>query len=110
MSKISIEQIAAFCKRKGFVFPSSEIYGGMSGFFDYGPLGMELARNIKNLWWKSVVLDREIVEGIDGSIISSNKVWEASGHVDNFVDYLVSCKKCKEHSTGTVCKVCEIWG
>ncbi|MDD5416449.1 MAG: glycine--tRNA ligase [Candidatus Aenigmarchaeota archaeon] len=93
---VSIEEIAVFAKKKGFVFPSSEIYGGFSGFFDYGPLGVELKNNIKNSWWKSMVHDRENVVGIDGSIISSEAVWKASGHLENFADVLVECKKCKK--------------
>ena len=92
---VSIEQLAVFCKKKGFVYPSSEIYGGYAGFFDYGPLGTELKNNIKALWWKCHVQNREDVIGIDGSIICNPKVWKASGHVDCFEDVMVSCKKCK---------------
>jgi glycyl-tRNA synthetase len=86
---ISIEELSVFAKKKGFVFPSSEIYGGMSGFFDYGPLGVELKNNLRNHWWKTFVQDRNDVHGIDGSIISGQKIWKASGHVDNFEDVLV---------------------
>ena len=92
----SIEEIATFAKRKGFVFPSCEIYGGIAGFFDYGPLGVEMKKNIKDLWWKAIVQDREDVVGVDGSIITSEKVWDASGHLENFVDVLVKCVKCKK--------------
>jgi glycyl-tRNA synthetase len=88
--------MATFCRRKGFVFPNSEIYGGMTGFYDFGPLGAELKNNIKRNWWKYHVHDREDIVGIDGSIISHPTVWKASGHVDNFVDILVECAKCKE--------------
>ncbi len=92
--KLTIDELATFCKRKGFVYPNSEIYGGMSGFFDYGPLGVELKNNIKSQWWKSHVQQRNDVVGIDGSIITHPKVWEASGHVANFTDIMVKCGKC----------------
>ena len=93
---ISIDEMFTFCKRKGFVFPNSEIYGGLAGFFDYGPLGVELNNNIKQSWWKAFVQDREDVVGIDGCIITNPKVWEASGHVEGFEDVLIECKKCHE--------------
>ncbi|MBM3228590.1 glycine--tRNA ligase [Candidatus Pacearchaeota archaeon] len=91
---ISIEELTTFCKRKGFVYPSGEIYGGFAGFWDFGPLGVELKNNIKKLWWQFHVLSREDIVGIDGSIITNPKVWEASGHVSSFVDVAVVCKKC----------------
>ena len=91
---ISIEDLAIFCKKKGFVYPSGEIYGGLAGFWDFGPLGVELSNNLKKEWWKFNVYQREDLVGIDGSIITSPKVWEASGHVENFVDVAVVCKKC----------------
>jgi len=94
--KITIEDMAVFCKRKGFVYPSGEIYGGLSGFFDFGPLGVELKNNIKREWWKFHVQSRQDIAGIDGSIITHPKVWEASGHVANFTDVYVKCKKCKK--------------
>jgi glycyl-tRNA synthetase len=94
---ISIDELSIFCKKKGFVFPSSEIYGGMAGFFDYGPLGVELKNNIKNNWWKKFVQDRNDVFGIDGSLISMGKIWEASGHLSSFADLLVQCKKCHKN-------------
>jgi len=84
-----------FCKKKGFVYQSGEIYGGLAGFWDFGHLGVELKNNLKKEWWKFHVHSREDVVGIDGSIITNPKVWEASGHVDNFVDVAVVCKKCK---------------
>ena len=93
-TKISIEDITSFCKRKGFVYPSSDIYGGFSGFWDFGHLGVELKNNIKENWWNFHVRQREDVVGIDGSIITNPKVWEASGHVASFVDLAVVCKKC----------------
>jgi len=92
---ISIEDMAAFCKKKGLVYQNSEIYGGMSGFFDYGPLGVELKNNIKSEWWKTFVQSREDIVGIDGSIICHPKVWQASGHVDNFEDIMLTCPKCR---------------
>jgi glycyl-tRNA synthetase len=93
---IGIEDMAAFCKKKGFVYPSGEIYGGLSGFWDYGPLGSELKKNLKDSWWKYHVQNREDIVGIDGSIITNPTVWEASGHVDCFTDVYVVCKKCKK--------------
>ncbi|MFW6233724.1 MAG: glycine--tRNA ligase [Nanoarchaeota archaeon] len=94
--KISIEDIASFCKRKGFVYPSAEIYGGFSGFWDYGHLGVELKNNIKQNWWSFFVRQRDDIVGIDGAIITNPKVWKASGHEDSFSDVLVICKKCKK--------------
>jgi glycyl-tRNA synthetase len=89
-----MEKIVSLCKRRGFVFPASEIYGGIAGFWDYGPLGVELANNLKNLWWRKVVQDQENIYGIDGAIIQSPKLWEASGHVAGFTDPLVDCRNC----------------
>lgn len=89
-----MEKIVSLAKRKGFVFQSSEIYGGLNGCYDYGPLGVELLRNIKEAWWKEMTL-REDVEGLDASILMHPKTWEASGHVENFTDPMVDCKKCK---------------
>jgi glycyl-tRNA synthetase len=97
-NKISIEDMAGFCKKKGIVYPSGEIYGGLSGFWDFGSLGVELKNNIKNQWWKFHVQSREDIVGIDGSIITHPKVWEASGHTANFTDVYVICKKCKKPS------------
>ncbi len=91
---LTIDEMATFCKAKGFVYPNSEIYGGMAGFFDYGPLGSELKKNIKDAWWKFYVQQRDDVVGIDGSIITHPKVWVASGHVGCFSDVLVECRKC----------------
>ena len=96
MSNITIEDMASFCKKKGFIYPNSEVYGGVAGLFDYGPLGVELKNNIKQHWWKTFVQDREDIAGIDGTIITHPKVWEASGHVTSFTDLFVDCKKCKE--------------
>jgi len=74
---INIEEMATFCRKKGFVFPNSEIYGGLSGFFDFGPLGVEVNNKIKQTWWKRFVQDRDDIVGIDGSIVSSQKIWQA---------------------------------
>lgn len=92
---ITIEEMAAFCKRKGFVYSGAEIYGGIAGFFDYGHLGVELKNNIKAAWWKVHVHSREDIVGIDGSIITNPKVWEASGHVAHFEDLILVCRNCK---------------
>lgn len=89
-----MEKIVSLAKRRGFVFQNSEIYGGLANSYDYGPLGIELKNNIKNIWWKYFVTDREDILGIDGNILMSPKVWEASGHTDKFKDPLVECKKC----------------
>ncbi len=89
-----MEKIVSLCKRRGFIFQSSEIYGGLASSWDYGPLGAELKRNVKNAWWKAVVHDREDIVGLDASILMHPKVWEASGHTKNFSDILIECKKC----------------
>jgi len=93
---VTIDELATFCKRKGFVYPSGEIYGGLAGFWDLGPLGVEVMNNIKKEWWKYHVHQREDVAGIDGAIITNPKVWEASGHVKHFVDVIVKNKKTGE--------------
>ncbi len=92
---MNIEEMANFCKRKGIIYPCSEIYGGFNGFFDFGPLGVEIKNNIKQSFWKIFVHKREDVVGMDGAIISNPKVWEASGHVGCFEDVLVECNECK---------------
>lgn len=89
-----LEKIVSLAKRRGFVFQSSEIYGGLNGCWDYGPLGVELLKNIKEEWWKSMTY-REDVEGLDASILMHPRVWEASGHVENFTDPMIDCKQCK---------------
>ncbi len=93
MTKLTIEDMAVFCKRKGFVYPNSEIYGGLAGFWDFGHLGVELKNNLKQEWWKYHVQSREDIVGIDGSIIANPKVWVASGHVANFSDLMLTTKK-----------------
>jgi glycyl-tRNA synthetase len=90
-----MDKLVSLCKRRGFIFQSSEIYGGINSCYDYGPLGIELKKNIKELWWRSMVYEREDIEGIDASILMHPKVWEASGHVEGFTDPLVDCKNCK---------------
>lgn len=90
-----MEKLVSVCKRRGFIFPSSEIYGGINGFWDYGPLGAELKRNVKDCWWQSMTCEREDVVGLDASIILHPQVWEASGHTDTFSDPMIDCKKCK---------------
>lgn len=91
-----MEKIVSLCKRRGFIFQSSEIYGGINGFWDYGPLGAELKRNVRERWWRSMTYDREDVVGIDATIIMHPKVWEASGHVSTFADPMSTCKVCKK--------------
>ena len=91
-----MEKIVSLCKRRGFIFQSSQIYGGLSSIWDYGPLGVELKRNIKNLWWKNLVHQRSEIYGLDAAILMHPKVWEASGHLDNFADFLMDCKECKK--------------
>jgi len=90
-----MDDIISLCKRRGFIFQSSEIYGGINGFYDYGPLGVELRKNIKDAWWKDMVHRRDDIVGQDASIIMHPKVWQASGHVDNFSDPMVDCKESK---------------
>ncbi|MBI3920574.1 MAG: glycine--tRNA ligase [Armatimonadetes bacterium] len=92
---VEMETIVSLCKRRGFIFPSSEIYGGFNSCWDYGPLGVELKNNVKRAWWKAVVQMRDDMVGLDGSILMHPKVWEASGHVANFSDPMVDCRACK---------------
>ena len=90
-----MDKLVSLCKRRGFIFQSSEIYGGLNGCWDYGPLGVELKRNVKNLWWSDVVTSRDDMVGLDASVIMNPRVWEASGHVGGFADPMVDCRKCK---------------
>jgi glycyl-tRNA synthetase len=90
-----MEALVTLCKRRGFIFQSSEIYGGYAGFFDYGPLGTELKRNLKDAWWKAMVHEREDIVGLDSSIIMHPEIWKASGHVDGFSDPMVDCRESK---------------
>jgi len=91
-----MEKIISLCKRRGFVFPGSEIYGGLANTWDFGPLGVELINNIKQLWWKKFVHEREDMVGLSSGILMNPKVWEASGHLQGFTDALVECKKCHQ--------------
>src|SRR4051812_11716891 len=91
----SMDAIVSLAKRRGFIFQSSEIYGGFNGFFDYGPLGSELKKNIRDCWWADMVRRRDDIVGLESSILMHPRVWEASGHVAGFSDPLVDCKKCK---------------
>ena len=92
---LQMEKIVSLCKRRGFVFQSSEIYGGINGFWDYGPLGAELKRNVKELWWQAMTRQRDDVAGLEATILMSPKIWEASGHVATFSDPMIDCKTCK---------------
>ncbi len=94
--KVLMENISSLCKRRGFIFPGSELYGGISGMWDYGPLGVELKNNIRDLWWKTFVKDRDDIYGLDSAILMRKDVWEASGHVDNFADPVVEDKVTKK--------------
>ena len=107
----NIDELIALCKRRGFIFQSSEVYGGIQGLYDYGPLGVELKNNIKSSWWKSVVYERDDVEGLDASILTKPVVLRHSGHEETFTDPLVDCKKCKarfreDHLEKRVCPSC----
>ena len=95
-NKSSLDPLAALCKRRGFIYHSSEIYGGMPGFWDYGPLGCELKQNVKQAWWQFTVRGREDVAGLDATIIMHPKIWKASGHLDTFADPMTMCKQCKK--------------
>jgi glycyl-tRNA synthetase len=93
---LQMEKIVSLCKRRGFIFQSSEIYGGINGFWDYGPLGAELKRNLRDAWWQAMMREREDVVGLDASIILHRAVWKASGHEDTFADPMSTCKQCKK--------------
>ncbi len=94
--KVTLEKLVSLCQRRGFIFPSSDIYGGLSGCWDWGPLGIELKRNLKDAWWRTIVQNRDDMLGIESSILMNPRVWEASGHVSNFSDPLVDCKSCHQ--------------
>jgi len=93
-TKVSMEKIVSLCRRRGFIFPSSEIYGGLSSCWDYGPLGVELKRNIREAWWRAIVQERDDIVGLDTSILMHPQTWAASGHLESFSDPLVECKNC----------------
>ncbi len=93
---ILMEKVVSLCKRRGFIFAGSDIYGGLSNTWDYGPYGVELKNNLKRAWWQSVVYERNDIYGMDAAILMHPKVWEASGHVENFFDLKSDCKQCKK--------------
>ena len=95
-STVDLDALASLAKRRGFIFQSSEIYGGMASTWDYGPLGVELKRNIKDAWWRKFVWERDDMVGLDSSILMNPEVWRASGHVDSFTDPLVDCRECRQ--------------
>ena len=95
MAEVTMDKIVSLCKRRGFIFQSSEIYGGMNGAYDYGPLGVELKNNIRDFWWKEMTQIHDDIVGLDSSILMHPRVWEASGHLANFTDPMVDCKQCK---------------
>jgi glycyl-tRNA synthetase len=108
---VTMEKIVNLCKRRGLVFPTSDIYGGLGSTFDYGPLGVELKRNVKEAWWREMVQGRGDVIGLDSAILQHPRTWEASGHLQNFTDPLVDCKQCKQrfradHVEGDRCPEC----
>ena len=110
--KITMEKIVSLSQRRGFIFQSSEIYGGLSSCWDYGPLGVELKRNVKEAWWRAVIQQRDDVVGLDTGILMHPQVWVASGHVGEFSDPLVDCKSCRQRwrlddlSEDKVCPAC----
>ncbi|MDD5633977.1 MAG: glycine--tRNA ligase [Candidatus Omnitrophica bacterium] len=111
MVNVELKEIANLCKRRGFIFQDSEIYGGIGSVWDYGPLGVELKKNVKESWWKSMVYDRDDVEGLDAAILMNPETWKASGHVGSFADMLSDCKECKkrfrvDHVKGDKCPEC----
>ena len=93
---VRMEELVSLAARRGLIFQSGEIYGGINGFWDYGPLGVELKNNVKAFWWQRVVREREDVVGIDSAIITHPRTWEASGHVEHFSDPMVDCRACKK--------------
>jgi len=111
MPATQMEQLVSLCKRRGFIFQNSDIYGGLQGLYDYGPLGVELKNNIKQAWWRSMVYERDDVEGLDAAILTNRKVLHYSGHEDTFSDPMVDCKTCKgrfraDHLTDGKCPNC----
>ena len=99
MTSKTMEELVALCKRRGFIFQSNDIYGGIKGLYDYGPMGVELKNNLKSSWWKSMVYERDDIEGIDASILTASSVLKHSGHEDTFTDPLVDCRSCKSRWT-----------
>ena len=107
LDNVRLDTVVSLCKRRGFIFQSSEIYGGIGSLYDYGPVGVELKRNVKDQWWKSMVRDREDVVGIDASILMHPNVWVASGHVDSFTDPLAECHECHRRHRSDLLEVDE---
>ena len=110
-AEVELETLVSLAKRRGFVFPSAEIYGGFASTYDYGPLGVEMKRNIRELWWRRMVQERDDVVGIEAAVITNPAVWRASGHVDSFADPLVDCLECHsrvraDHIEDDTCPVC----
>jgi len=112
VGKVTMEKLVSLCKRRGFIFPSSEIYGSLGATYDYGPLGVELKNNVKKAWWRAVVQERDDMVGLDASILMHPQTWVASGHVQGFADPLVDCKQCRkrwraDHVKGKGCPDCQ---
>ena len=95
MSELKMETLVSLCKRRGIIFPGSDLYGGLQGTFDYGPIGVELKNNVKKAWWRAMVYERDDIEGLDAAILMHPRTWEASGHVEGFTDPLCDCRDCK---------------
>ena len=95
MTAKTMEELVSLCKRRGFIFQSNDIYGGIKGLYDYGPMGVELKNNLKQSWWKSMIYERDDIEGLDATILTAPDVLKYSGHEDTFSDPLVDCKSCK---------------
>ena len=95
MSAKNMEELVSLCKRRGFIFQTNDIYGGIKGLYDFGPMGVELKNNLKQSWWKSMIYERDDIEGIDASILTSPIVFKQSGHEETFTDPLVDCRSCK---------------
>ena len=111
MAATSMEQLVSLCKRRGFIFQGSEIYGGLQGSYDYGPLGVELKNNLRQAWWRANVYERDDIEGLDASILGHQKVYHYSGHTATFSDPMVDCKDCKsrfraDHINDNKCENC----
>ena len=98
---VSMDTLVSLCKRRGFIFPSSEIYGGLASAWDYGPMGVELKKRIQEFWWHQMTQLNANIVGLDAAIMMHPRVWEASGHVENFTDPLIDCKKCNSASAPT---------
>ena len=111
-NKVTLKEITNLCKRRGFIFQDSEIYGGLGSVWDYGPLGVELKKNVKDAWWKTMVYQRSDVEGLDSAILMNPQTWKTSGHVGSFADMMVDCKSCRkrfriDHLKGDKCPECQ---